>query len=53
MEKLLYAVCMLLSDDDVVVDEDRALHGIARLEEKGRLVREHIACLLYTSWTVP
>ncbi|MFR0941896.1 MAG: helix-hairpin-helix domain-containing protein [Butyricicoccus sp.] len=43
VEKLLYAVCMLLSDDDVVVDEDRALHGIARLEEKGRLVREHIA----------
>ena len=34
---------MLLSDDDVVVDEDRALHGISRLEEKGRLVREHIA----------
>ena len=25
VEKLLYAVCMLLSDDDVVVDEDRAL----------------------------
>ena len=43
VEKLLYAVCMLLSDDDVVVDEDRALHGISRLEEKGRLVREHIA----------
>ena len=43
VEKLLYAVCMLLSDDDVVVDEDRALHGIARLEEKGRLVREYIA----------
>ncbi len=43
VEKLLYAVCMLLSDDDVVVDEDRALRGISRLEEKGRLVREHIA----------
>ena len=43
VEKLLYAVCMLLSDDDVVVDEDRALRGISRLEERGRLVREHIA----------
>lgn len=35
VEKLLYAVCMLLSDDDVVVDEDRALHGIAVWRRRG------------------
>ena len=35
MEKLLYAVCMLLSDDDVVVDEDQALHGVSVWRRRG------------------
>ena len=43
VEKLTYAVCTLLSDEDVVVDEDRALASIDRLAERGRLVREYIA----------
>lgn len=43
VEKLTYAVCTLLSDEDVVFDEDRALASIDRLAECGRLVREYIA----------
>ena len=43
VEKLVHAVCTLLSDDDVVFDEDRALASIDRLAAAGRLVREHIA----------
>ena len=43
VEKLTYAVCTLLSDEDVVFDEDRALASIDRLAERGRLVREYIA----------
>ena len=43
VEKLVNAVCTLLSDDDVVFDEDRALASIDRLAAAGRLVREHIA----------
>lgn len=43
VEKLTHAVCMLLSDDDVVFDEARAMASIERLREKGQLVREHIA----------
>ena len=42
VEKLVHAVCTLLSDDDVVFDEDRALASIDRLAAAGRLVREHI-----------
>nr|WP_297172995.1 ATP-dependent RecD-like DNA helicase [uncultured Agathobaculum sp.] len=43
VEKLIRAVCTLLSDNDVVFDEDRALASIERLAATGRLVREHIA----------
>ena len=43
VEKLLHAVCTLLSDDDVVFDEDRALASIERLAAAGKLVREYIA----------
>ena len=43
VEKLTAAVCSLLSDEDVVFDEERALASIDRLRERGRLVCEHIA----------
>ena len=43
VEKLTAAVCSLLSDEDVVFDEERALASIERLRERGRLVCEHIA----------
>lgn len=43
IEKLIGAVCALLSDDDVVFDENRAMESVERLSEKGQLVREHIA----------
>ena len=43
VEKLTHAVCTLLSDEDVVFDENRALASIDRLAERGRLVREYIA----------
>ena len=43
VEKLVHAVCTLLSDDDVVFDEDRALASIERLAAAGKLVREYIA----------
>ena len=43
VEKLTHVVCTLLSDDDVVFDEERALASIDRLAESGKLVREHIA----------
>ena len=43
VEKLTHVVCTLLSDDDVVFDEERALASIDRLAASGKLVREHIA----------
>lgn len=43
VEKLIHVVCTLLSDDDVVFDEERALASIDRLAASGKLVREHIA----------
>ncbi len=43
VEKLIGAVCSLLSSEDAEFDEDRALKSIERLSEKGMLVREHIA----------
>lgn len=43
VEKLTRVVCTLLSDDDVVFDEERALASIDRLAASGKLVREHIA----------
>lgn len=43
VEKLVAAVCMLLSEDDVVFEEDRAMASIERLADAGKLVREHIA----------
>lgn len=42
-EKLIGAVCGLLSDEDVEFDEGRAAASISRLAESGKLVREHIA----------
>ncbi len=43
VEKLVTAVCSLLSDEDVEFDEDRAVRSVERLSSKGSLVREHIA----------
>ncbi len=43
VEKLIGAVCSLLSGEDVEFDEDRALKSIERLVEKNTLVRENIA----------
>ncbi len=43
VEKLVAAVCSLLSDEDVEFDENRALRSVERLSEKGTLVLEHIA----------
>ena len=43
LDKLTTAVIRLLSDEDVVFDEDRILAGILRLADKGILVREEIA----------
>ncbi|MGI6181241.1 MAG: ATP-dependent RecD-like DNA helicase [Agathobaculum sp.] len=43
VEKLTGAVCALLSDDDVVFDEERAQQAVERLRARGRLVCEHIA----------
>ena len=43
VEKLTHVVCTLLSDDDLVFDEERALASIDRLAASGKLVREHIA----------
>ncbi len=43
VEKLIGAVCSLLSSEDVEFDEDRVFKSIERLVEKGMLVREHIA----------
>ncbi|WNX83413.1 ATP-dependent RecD-like DNA helicase [Agathobaculum sp. NTUH-O15-33] len=43
VEKLVGAVCALLSEDDVVFDENRALESIDRLADGGKLVREFIA----------
>lgn len=43
VEKLTHVVCTLLSDDDVVFDEERALASIDRLAASSKLVREHIA----------
>lgn len=43
IEKLLGAVCALLSDDEVVFEENRAQESVERLSGQGKLVREHIA----------
>lgn len=43
VEKLTQVVCKLLSDEEVVFDEERALTSIERLVARGSLVREHIA----------
>ncbi len=43
VEKLTQVVCKLLSDEEVVFDEARALASIERLVARGSLVREHIA----------
>ena len=43
VEKLIHAVCALLSDDDVVFDDARAEQAIERLRTRGQLVCEHIA----------
>ena len=43
LDKLTTAVIRLLSDENVVFDEDRILAGILRLADKGILVREEIA----------
>lgn len=43
VEKLTQVVCKLLSDEEVVFDEERALASIERLVARGCLVREHIA----------
>lgn len=43
VEKLTQVVCKLLSDEEVVFDEERALTSIERLVARGSLVREHVA----------
>lgn len=43
VEKLMTAACGLLSDDDAMFEESRALEGIVRLEARGQVVREQIA----------
>lgn len=43
VEKLTAAACTLLSDDDVVFEESRALESIERLAARGQVVREIIA----------
>ncbi len=43
VEKLTQVVCKLLSDEEVVFDEARALASIERLVARGSLVREHVA----------
>ncbi|MDR3767273.1 MAG: ATP-dependent RecD-like DNA helicase [Butyricicoccus sp.] len=43
VEKLVGAACTLLSDDDVVFDETRAMESIERLTARGQVVREVIA----------
>lgn len=43
VEKLVGAACTLLSDDDVVFEEPRAMESIERLASRGQVVREIIA----------
>lgn len=43
VEKLVGAACTLLSDDDVVFEEPRAMESIERLAARGQVVREIIA----------
>lgn len=43
VEKLVGAACTLLSDDDVVFEETRAMESIERLAARGQVVREIIA----------
>lgn len=43
IEKLLSAVCALLSDDEVEFDETRAHQSVERLTQAGRLVYEQVA----------
>ncbi len=42
-EKLVAAACKLLSEEDTVFDEERALASLERLEGRGQIVREQIA----------
>lgn len=42
VEKLVRAVCDLLTDEEVLFEPERVEEGLARLEGSGQLVREHV-----------